>query len=55
MMNFKEWLIDMWKKNREEHDHWGQPQISIEQYWTMYKWWLRREYRHYRQTQGVKK
>jgi hypothetical protein len=54
-MTFKAWLTNMWNKNREEHDQWGLPQLTMQQYWTMYKWWLRREYRYYQQTQGVKK
>jgi len=43
--HFRNWLRNIWLDNCAEHDAWGEPQISIKQYFNKYKWWLRREYR----------
>lgn len=43
---FRQWLRQIWWVNREEHHAWGQPGLSFKTYWNMYRWWLRREYRH---------
>jgi hypothetical protein len=44
-MTFRTWLQNIYIDNCEEHDAWGEPRISIRQYFDRYKWWLRREYR----------
>jgi len=44
---FKNWLRDMWFQYREECELYKQqPVLDSAQYFKMYKYWLKREYRH---------
>jgi len=43
---FRLWVQDVWHQNCEEHLTFGEQPYKIQEYWTKYKWWLRREYRH---------
>lgn len=43
---FKLWVQRIWIENTEEHLTYGELPYTIQEYWTRYKWWLRREYRH---------
>ncbi len=45
MKSFRDWLKDLWYENREERAAWGNPTLSLKDYFNQYKWWLRREYR----------
>jgi hypothetical protein len=45
MKSFRNWLEDLWRENCDEHDSWSQPRYTLEEYFSRYKWWLRREYR----------
>lgn len=45
MKSFRDWLKDLWYENREERAAWGNPALSLKDYFNQYKWWLRREYR----------
>jgi hypothetical protein len=47
---FRQWLNDLWRDNCDEHDGWGQPRLTMKEYFQKYKYWLKREYRH--QTKG---
>jgi len=43
---FRLWVQRIWYENSEEHLTYGELPYTMQQYWSMYKWWLRREYRH---------
>lgn len=43
---FREWLTDLWRTNCDELDGWGQPRMTMPEYFTKYKWWLKREYQY---------
>ena len=43
--HFRRWLNEIWRQNCTEHEEFNQLPYTLEQYWNMYKWWLRREYR----------
>jgi len=43
--NFRTWLEELWRDNCDENDGWGQPRLTLQEYFGKYKWWLRREYR----------
>ena len=43
---FRLWVQRIWYANSEEHLTYGELPYTMQQYWSMYKWWLRREYRH---------
>ena len=51
--SFREWLQDLWRENCDENDGWGQPRVTLQEYFTRYKWWLRREYRYQRSARRV--
>ncbi len=46
MKSFRAWLEEVWRQNCDEHDAWGEPRLSMSQYFQMYKWWLKREYKY---------
>jgi hypothetical protein len=33
-------------QNCDEHDGYGQPRMTMAEYFSRYKYWLKREYRH---------
>jgi hypothetical protein len=43
--NFRLWVEIIWRENCEERKTWQEDQQSIAEYFTRYKWWLRREFR----------
>ena len=43
---FREWLVDLWRANCDEHDGWGQPRMTMNEYFKQYRWWLKREYQY---------
>ena len=45
MKPFRNWLEELWRQNCDEHDGWGEARLSLSEYFSRYKWWLRREYR----------
>lgn len=48
-MNFRTWLQEQWFKYRDECDaYMQQPVLDSSQYFKMYKYWLKREYKHQR-------
>lgn len=52
-MNFRIWCQEKWYEHVDELDEYRQPLVyGAKEYFAMYKWWLRREYRH---QQGVNK
>jgi|LauGreDrversion4_2_1035121.scaffolds.fasta_scaffold239001_2 hypothetical protein len=46
--DFRRWLHELWLQNSDEQRDYGQLPYTQEQYFRMYKYWLKREYRHQR-------
>ena len=47
MMNFRTWCREKWYEHIAELESYGQLlPYTQEQYFRMYKYWLKREYRH---------
>ena len=47
MMNFRTWCREKWYEHLAELESYKQPlPYTQEQYFRMYKYWLKREYRH---------
>lgn len=46
--SFRHWLYNMWCEHRNEIlQYTGQdPEYDLKWYYSRYKWWLKREYRH---------
>jgi hypothetical protein len=42
---FRLWVQNIWIENSEEHSSLGELPYSMNEYFNMYKWWLKREYR----------
>jgi hypothetical protein len=42
---FRSWVREIWLANCEEHQLYGEPQLSVEEYWARYKYWLKHKYR----------
>ena len=45
---FRMWLHELWLRNCDEHREYNLPVMSQEQYFQLYKYWLKREYRFQR-------
>jgi hypothetical protein len=45
---FRHWLHEVWLQNCDEHREYGETPLTQEQYFKMYKYWLKREYKHQR-------
>lgn len=43
---FRLWVQRIWMDNREERLTMGDDPVTLKQYWSTYKHWLRREFRH---------
>lgn len=43
---FRLWLQKIWQENCEEHQTYGEPVLSIDEYFAKYKYWLKREFRY---------
>ena len=43
---FRLWVFRLWHENLEERLLHKEQQLSIQEYWEKYKWWIKREYRH---------
>jgi hypothetical protein len=43
---FRKWVHDLWLLNCDEHEQYQQPKFSQTEYFQMYKFWLKREYKH---------
>jgi hypothetical protein len=43
--NFKNWLRLIWLENCREHEDHHELPYTLKEYWSRYRWWLRREYR----------
>ena len=50
-MNFRTWGYEMWMNHNEELEAYGQPlPYTSQEYFAKYKYWLKREYKHQRNT-----
>ena len=50
---FRMWVQQTWYAHLDELEAWGCKETGsrdLTEYYSRYKWWLRREYRHYQQT-----
>jgi len=46
-MNFRQWCREKWFEHQAELEGYGQPlPYSADEYFTKYKYWLKREYKH---------
>lgn len=45
---FRHWLHELWLQNCDEYDEVRQPRYTQEEYFKMYKYWLKREYKFQR-------
>ena len=52
---FRTWVQRIWYANSEEHLTYGELPYTIQQYWSKYKWWLRREYKFRRANNSLDK
>jgi hypothetical protein len=43
---FEVWLQRIYMEHKDEAMEYGQPVSDATTYFRMYKWWLKREYRH---------
>lgn len=43
---FRKFLENIWRENCREHEEFGQLPYSLQEYWSRYKYWLKREFRH---------
>lgn len=47
MTLFRSWVHNLWIENCEEHFVHAEPVLEEREYFQRYKYWLKREYRHY--------
>jgi len=43
---FRRWLHELWLQNSDEHREYGELPYSQAEYFQMYKYWLKREFKH---------
>jgi len=43
--HFRHWVEELWRENCEERLTHGEDRATIQEYWSEYKWWIKREYR----------
>jgi hypothetical protein len=53
--NFRDWIKNIWNEHCEECSAWRETPLSEKDYFSRYKWWLRREYRHQNSDQFIQK
>ena len=44
--HFRHWVQELWYQNCDEHDQVNQKRYTQQQYFQMYKYWLKREFIH---------
>jgi hypothetical protein len=47
MMTFRQWCYEMWQNHCDEVESWTGSRVKYlsAEYFNLYKWWLRREFR----------
>jgi hypothetical protein len=49
--SFREWLQEKWYEHVDELEAWNLPiNYNLCYYFNRYRWWLKREYRHYQKS-----
>ena len=48
---FRRWVHELWLQNCDEHLEYQELPFTQAQYWNMYKFWLKREFKHQRDKQ----
>lgn len=43
---FRLWVQELWFLNKDERLVHREAELRLDEYWNMYKWWLKREYQH---------
>lgn len=43
---FRLWVQDIWYQNKDERLLHHEAELKLADYWRMYKWWLKREFKH---------
>lgn len=43
---FRNWVRLLWLENSQESEGFGQAPYPLEEYWSRYKWWLKREFKY---------
>jgi hypothetical protein len=43
---FRRWVYELWVQNTDEHLEYKELPYTQEQYFQMYKYWLKREFKH---------
>lgn len=43
---FRNWVQELWFMNKDERLLHREAELRLDEYWNMYKWWLKREYKH---------
>jgi 5-bromo-4-chloroindolyl phosphate hydrolysis protein len=52
MTPFRNWVHNLWLDNCEERMlYFGGERLSKREYFQKFKWWLKKEYQYYRQTE----
>ena len=46
---FRHWVKELWLDNCEEHLTYGETPYKMQEYWSKYKWWIKREYKYQRE------
>jgi hypothetical protein len=46
---FRHWVHELWLQNTDEHLAYRELPYTQEEYFRMYKYWLKREFKHQRQ------
>ena len=48
---FRKWVRELWLQNCDEHSEFNELPFTQQEYWDMYKFWLKREFKHQRDKQ----
>lgn len=44
--SFRLWVHNIWLDNNDEQLAYKELPYTMQEYWSKYKWWLRREFKH---------
>ena len=48
MKSFRSWVEEVWRENCEERLTYKENPATIKEYWNIYKYWLKKEYKELR-------
>lgn len=46
MSEFRAWVYQVWQDNCVEHEAFNELPFTQQEYWSRYKYWLKREFRY---------